>query len=663
MNRKDPNDRSLSLSERSAAFEETIYFENSEIKGPESLPFHLFEKRIGKENASIIKKRTEKNLRRDVEMEPYSFINQDEMHANIANLLDEAVNLNPSLQSLTARGDKRTLRMGGIQPTRLKRESLKLTRALSNDVYKEAIEVICEEMRNGLRDSYPTEKDLKKANVYVTLPKNRNRGDGMMASTGTAGNNLLHNEVLPTMRDNDSAFYYMGKEYTNLHGLRIQQNSGYVNDHDQFCGKWREANVHTPSGVATALSHVFEPDDGFTGMRSRLVTGVPTKTNIPLIIVNAIYMNNLNANLKSIWKATQDEIVDWAVGTNVICTDFAQFEATQEKETRAYVSELLYSEQLRELQDEIDSYNLAYGYVDWLKDPKTGDYGEKTVYGYINRWSDKYLRDEFSPLTSGTGDTALNGKVLGLAAALTYLSFVTNKTPRNLLIDSKDSTGISLAGKEIRNCGDDNATRFADSVSESSYSDGQSMADAYVKALDSIVIYDISIEYPAGYQGLILHQDKVGGIVLRAHLNEAKIILNNTHMENAWNNPVRSDEMIGLYGSYAAYYTSLSNAGWDDADISVYSNLLFKILGGHLTIEKVFEEASIRAEALMIEGNTSQMVIMKAVELLNLNSANDLAWKVTTEQIAEVLTEEEMGEIYIPLPENITSDFTRYVRT
>jgi hypothetical protein len=120
--------------------------------------------------------------------------------------------------------------------------------------------------------------------------------------------------------------------------------------------------------------------------------------------------------------------------------------------------------------------------------------------------------------------------------------------------------------------------------------------------------------------------------------------------------------MIGLYGSYVAYYQSLSNAGWLDEEIKQYSDMLFRILGGHLTVEKVFKEATERAEILMLEGNNAQMVIMKAVELLNLNSANDLAWKVTTEQIAAVLTEEEMGEIFIPLPSNITSDFTRYIR-
>jgi len=658
----DPNDRSLSIEDRSKKFEVFQPFKDSLLKGPESLPFHLFEKKIGKENAALIKKRTEKNLRRSVTMDPYSFITQDEMHSNIANLYDECMDLNPSLISLTTRGDKRTLRMGGIQPTELKRKSLKLERALSNDVYKEAIEVICEEMRSGLADAYPTKDDLVKASVYVTLPKNRNRGDGMNALSGAAGNNMLHNEVLKTLRDTNNPYHYAGQRYTNLHGLRIQQNSGYVNDFGQFCGKHREANIHSLQGDTTEIGYVYEPNDGFSGMRPRLVTGVPTKTNIPLIVVNSIYMNNLNANLKSIWKATQDELVEWGMGEHIICTDFAQFEATQEKETRAFVASLLYSEELRQLQDEIDSYDLAYGYVDWVPNLETGEYEEKTVYGHINRWDNEYLRKQFSPLTSGTGDTALNGKVLGLAAALTYLSFVTNKRPLHLLIDSKDSNGVSLAGKDIRNCGDDNANKFSATLKDSSHNDGQAMADAYVKALDSIVIYDISIEYPSGYQGLIFHQEKVGGIVTSAHLNESKIILNNTHMENAWDNPVRSDEMIGLYGSYVAYYQSLSNAGWLDEEIKRYSDMLFRILGGHLTVEKVFEEATKRAEELMLMGNDAQMVIMKAVELLNLNSANDLSWKVTTEQIAAVLTEEEMGEIFIPLPENITTDFTRYVR-
>ena len=657
----NPNDPSLSNSDRSKAFEKQYNFENSKINGPLSLPYHLFEKTAGKENANVIKKRTEKNLRRTVDMQPYSFINQDEMHANIDEVFDECMSMNQSLISLNVRGDKRTLRMGGIQPTDLKRESLNLERALSNSTYKEAIDVICEEMMSGVTDVYPTKDDLVKASVYVTLPKNRNRGDGMNAATGDIGNNMLHSEVLPTIRDANDPFYYGGVEYTNIHGLRIQQNSGSINSSQEFAGKWRESNLHDPGGESTQISYVYEPDDGYSGMRPRLVTGVPTKTNIPLIVVNSIFMNNLNANLKKIWKATQDELVEWGIGNHLICTDFAQFEATQEKETRAYVASKLYSEKLCALQDEIDAYNLAYGYVDWVVDDK-GKYSEKTIYGYIDRWNNEDLRKAFSPLTSGTGDTALNGKVLGLAAALTYLSFVTNSSPRLLLIESKDENGISIAGKDIRNCGDDNATRFKDSLSLVSGSDGQAMADDYVKSLDSIVIYDISVEYPSGYQGLIFHQDKVGGVVSRAHLNEAKIILNNTHMENGWDNPVRSDEMIGLYGSYVAYYQSLSKAGWLDEEIKQYSDMLFRILGGHLTVEKVFKEATERAEILMLEGNNAQMVIMKAVELLNLNSANDLAWKVTTEQIAAVLTEEEMGEIFIPLPSNITSDFTRYIR-
>lgn len=468
--------------------------------------------------------------------------------------------------------------------------------------------------------------------------------------------------MIPTMlASKDKTFHYENNVDYITTGFRGSPNSiSYSDKTGKFTGKERLAlKFGDRSKKEVHFGTTSDGNDGFIGMRPRHVNAISHTLNIPLMVINSTYTDNLTTQLKSMWKFDIPKLRAKFVGGPMHAIDFAQFEATQPRELRHFIAQRLYSERGLKLTKHIDRMPIAGVYTDF----STGDH-EYDVHNFIiDRFNNDDLAKEFSPLLSGTGDTALMGKVIGTTSQLAHLCRALNKSIDDVMpLGAEDSIAI----RSVINLGDDQANGFK-SIFEEMGANSTQRANILEKHLDSIEnsrYFDNTIEKnPSKIAGIVSHTtdgDHNSNVTGMSH-DIVTLVMNRVFQEQDESSPIRGDEVVGLSEALGVYEESLATA-YESDYIQNVVDLTLEIIGCPYDRNELDAEAAKRKIeiALNIDDNPVLAAQTKAVELLGLSSISELDYKVEKEDLLK-LPDEVLSQLWIALDPALVDNIYDFV--
>jgi hypothetical protein len=633
-----------------------------EIKGVQTVPKHKLNEILGCQECSDNLERVGKKFRRvnaDSRGKPYQpwpWITAEEMYDSCNDHLEELLDIDERLASVLVRGDYSILDIGTAQSVRAKRESLDLPDPLKDELFVECVNRICVEMIRGVEEGLETKEKADAYSPYATFKLNSNRGPGMKCAAQDEGNNALRSEFLPGARKSPDGLYFRAFEVNPIVMAVRRSVAGGSVESGVFRNKLRDSFIHnSTTGDVVHLAKHSEPDDGYQGLRVRLINNVPMVSNVPLMVCNAILMEFLTPQMKTIYKTTPHELIDWGLGGIVACTDFSAFEMTITGQLRQHIWERIYSERAKAVAEHIDRLPIVGAYCSIIDDE------EKTIYWQIDRYNNKDLAEEFSQLLSGTGDTALIGKVVGLASQIRHLILAMDSSVDEIFKIRED--GTSIVSDSCRNTGDDAVINFSKIYEDESKV--KALAIAYAKSLEGKDrLFDLTLEDPKKYIGMIFAYetgvDPITAKTISVSNDLVSMFTNKIMPEQTASSPIRGDHHIGLAGSYHAYKDTLTRGQAMDAEeFDEYFTLLLEVIRAPFDIPELLELAKKR-EAELLE-NPDASVAQIAANLLGLKSVSELDYLVDKEDALEKLPADIRDQLWLPIPADLCQGASNFL--
>lgn len=631
--------------------------------------------------------------------------------ARVDERIDDLEAEDPDYVRLLVDADKRILRTGIMQAGGLKRAESGLRSAYDDDLYMETLKYLLLSMVEGVVKAYPTMDDLQNNAVRVVLPSGRGKGFGFREATngeypdccaGGQADEAMYKNIFPQMLDSqDGIFKFEFEKWAIGSGFRVQP-AGMVMEDGHWTTKLRASQAFPHLGADYVVStKQWEPADGYNGQRVRIINNVPTVINLPLVVLDKVYMKNLPSRLKPVFKRTPEELAVDTIGGTVIDTDFSQFEFTQELKVRKFVADTLYSDRVCALSDNINKLDLAGVYID---DFENADGSTATrVYWEVKRYDNPEMAELFAMLTSGTGDTSLLGKALGATEPATCLIKQLGITPAEFWgYPNKDECFASWA---LRNTGDDCRTlaHVVKEVQKMNDSEFFSWFEKYVTEVKTAGRYDLDVEGEFSGGGKYIGQrayNKDGvspvdpkHVVEYCHVDHIGLVANNILKESSIGTHHRplDTEWISLAGAIEASYRSMVVHGGRHEDYWLHHvSRMLDISGCPASMEEIFKNAETQEFALTAAGGIPwetielllkkgpdelspeeeaildgkrQEVTLQIMEHFKLKDADEMIWQVTPAEIEEVFGTMALRLIFVLVPDELTRDLTRFINT
>lgn len=689
------------------------------IYGPFMEPKSKFEERYGNDAVANLDRKLKTHGHRKNEGYQCSSWNDpvgvlDRVESSIDQLLSE----DEKYAALLSRPDVRLLRTGVIQAGGLKRDSLGLKSAWADPLYVETVETILLCLMEGVVKMYPTESDLQNAILTVRIPSGRGKGLGWRNATdglysdcaaGWEADESIQKIIFPKMKSSkEGIFMFEHDNSAIISGYRVQP-PGMVDDgNGHLVTKWRASQVFPNVGADyIVMSEQWEPADGYSGMRIRLINNVPMIVNMPLVVVDKIFMTNLVDRLKPIFKRTAEELATDTIGNTVLDTDFGQFEFTQELNVREFVATKLCSERVANLDSHINKLDLCGAYVDQMNESpqarkgneKKDDNDESRVWWTIPRFNDPSIAALFAVLTSGTGTTSILGKVLGAAEPATNLVRTLNMKPREFwgYPGKKDC----LATRILRNTGDDCRTLAGVVRDEGITPDFRKWFESYVNETKTANRYDLDVEGENEGGGKYIGQQAYNKdgvcptdpdhVVEFCHTSHISLCVNNLMKESTIDSHHRplSTEWQSMAGAIDASHRSMvDHGGRDEGYWSHHVERMLSLSDCPSTVEEIFmnaeEERIILLQNSQLESEVmrkllkkpkdeltieekeildqcKQQLVMEVVEHFGLKNADEIVWKLNADDIEREFGATALSLLFITIPHELTKDIRRFI--
>lgn len=684
---------------------------NHRIYGPRMYSESQFRKKYSDEEVDTLKRKSKTHGFRSNEGYRCSSWNDPKsVKARVEARIDDLEQEDPEYVRLLVDADKRILRTGVMQAGGLKREESGLRSAYQDELYMETLKYLLLSLMEGVVKAYPNESDLRNNSVRVVLPSGRGKGFGFSEATdglypdccsGGAADEAMYKVVFPKMSDSDDGIFMFEKSRWPIGtGFRVQVPGMVLDDSGHWTTKLRASQAFPHVGADYVVpTKQWEPADGFNGQRVRLINNVPTTINLPLVVLDKIYMKNLPKRLKPVFKRTPEELTEETIGGTVIDTDFSQFEFTQELETRSYVAETLYSDRVVELSACINKLDLAGVYID---DFESVDGSSATrVYWDIERYDDPELAKLFAMLTSGTGDTSLLGRALGATEPATCLIAKLGMSPAEFWgYPGKEECMASWA---LRNTGDDcrSLTHVVKKVMNMTDSEFYKWFESYVTEVKTARRYDLDVEGEHSGGGKYIGQraynvdgkSPIDGshVVEYNHVDHIGLVANNIFKESAIGTHHRplDTEWISLAGAIEASYRSMVVHGGRHEDYwQHHVQRMLSISGCPASVDEIMINAeqqelalsnaggvpwevvevllqrdpdSLSVEESAILDSKRQEVTLQVMEHFRLKNPDEMIWQVTPAEIENAFGTGVLRLLFVLVPDELTKDLTKFI--
>jgi hypothetical protein len=681
------------------------------VEGAESMPKSVFAKRYSQDATDNFERKLRTHGARVYEgYQTNSFNDPALVQSNVERMFDELVDLDPSNAGLLVRPDYRMLRVGTIVPGGTIRDKNGLKSAAADEVYMEHLEVVLLCFMEGVVKRFGTLENAAKSVIRASLPLDRGKSTGFrMATDGefpdfTAGpdaNFAMRDIIFPKMVEHpDGIFMYEHIVAENAVGYRAQNPTVKKLDDASYITKWRYSLAFGTDHKAHEATH-WEPSDGYGGMRIRLINNISTVKQLPLVVVDKIFMGSLTTRMKTILKATPEEIASESIGGTCIDTDFGQFEFTQEDVVRTFIATMLFSDRVKALLEDIDDQDVIGAYVDDLEN-HTGETA-KNIFWAINKRGNKDVRERFSVLLSGLGVTSLYGKALGLAEIGTIFG-------RSLGIDARTFWGYP--GKDecpatllVRNCGDDNRSlahhvRRGDvSHNKGSYHkwfeshlDHINNDNRFIMSVEGIGLGGGSYIGIRNYNKNGIDPTDPDHEVEFSHVSHSRMISNIIQKENTIGSAHRPSELefTSLHGALESAYRSMVLSGGREEEFWKKNvDVVLDLISCPLGYEEIEEEAANEAEMLVhqtvdqenlmkllrkpyreltrdehhIIAMSRGVIVLMVMEHYQLKNADEIIWQVDRDDIRRDFGDVVFSALFLLIPDSLTKDVTRFINT
>jgi hypothetical protein len=632
--------------------------ETIKIFGPECLPRHLMTKKIGKNGMKYLTG-VEKRLQRDIYRNPYPWIDTDQMFINQLAHVEELMDLDPRFAALYSHTGKVQQNVGVTVSTQYSRKVKDLMDPLDNELFMRCINLICDELLIGARRGI--------ANGFmprVTIKRNSGRGHGADFATGEDAARWTHEVMIPEMLASDrGVFHYMDDETFIALNCRLQLNSLSQKD-GTYVGKQRVSlkfQDRKDKFVVGSLTH--DGNDGFIGVRGRHVNAVSHTINIPLMVVNAIYMDTLTEQLKKIWKFDIPRLSEKFVGGAFHCIDFESFESTQPKALRHYVARRLYSDDVVRVTENVDNASIVGVHTDFPSGKEPHDYD--VFYWLIDRANNPTIAEEFSPLLSGTGDTALLGKVLGTASQLMHLSNALDMAPEKIFV--LDGGANTIAARSCANLGDDQGNGFRDIEAKQGWtkSERTKILDRHIDSIEQMNIFKNTLEInPGKIAGAVAWGKDLNDIhsdIEAFTLDPVTFAINSVFQEQDYTSPLRADPIFGLAERMKVYgETLIPYIGQEK--FSFLAEKVLEIVGWEGDAPSLIKAGEQRAEEMLNDPALNEMATAQALaaQFLGLKNVGELDYVPTREEIL-TLPKELLTKLWISIDSKLLENPTRFI--
>lgn len=675
----------------------------------ECMPESAFTKLYGEPATNNFKRKTSTHGFRTYEnYSSHTFNDPEGVQHRVLSRFDELISLDPANASLIVRPDKRILRTGTIVPGGIMRDKYGLKSAADDAIYFDNLKYICLSMMEGVVLAYRDLDTLRASSIRVSLPLDRGKGTGFEYATGGEYNDFcagpdanfaMSNIVFPAMLAHaDGIFMYENIVAPNATGYRCQNPTIQHVDTGEYHTKWRYSVAFDQNFVLRECTH-WEPSDGDMGMRVRLINNVSTVKQLPTVVVDKIFMSNLPKRLKTILKATPEQLAAECIGGTVVDTDFGQFENTQEEITRTYIAKTLFSDRIRELIMSIDNQDLIGCYIDDLN--SSDGSSAQRLYWRIRKSASKEVQKKFDVLLSGIGVTTVYGKILGMAEIGTIFC-------RSLGHNAKDFWGYP--GKEscpasilIRNCGDD-CRSLAHHVRAGDVNHDKGTYHKWFEAHFDHILNDK--RYVMDVEGLetgggsyigqrVYNVDGMSPanpdhVVGQCSVSHSRYLANSIQKESTIGSKFRPEslEMTSLYGSIeSAYRSMVVHGGHEESFWHANTELMLDLIGINATVDQIRIAAEEEEKFLMSQLGSWEMLVpilkkkqaditkeestilemsrglitQQLMKFYSLKNPDELIWNVEREKIIGDFGEVVFSCLFLLLPEKLTADLSRFI--
>lgn len=652
------------------------------IPGANSVPRHIFEKTIGKGCYSVMEKKVNKFARFQPRYRSFSWTDNDAIYERTLETAFDLDDIDDRASSSLSHGAYRQQGVGVIPPTKAKREALGLKDPMDDpqtvggqhfdSLYRECLDAITDCMLEGPMLAFGKQA-LKSARAHVVVKKTSMKGAPKCWHGSDASTTFQKDVLLQMMDSKEGLFTFAYKDdYFVTVGERAQEARMIMQD-QSYVPKYRDAAIfRNKEDNGVVLGKTYDPD-AHVGKRVRHVFNMPMITNMALMTVNAFLTDYISPKMEKIFKHTPDSMQD-LVGSVVHCTDFSAFDTTVPTNVRHYVAEKLYSKEVADIAKAMDRYPIAGVYTDGTKD-------EVQPYFYIIDRTDPLIAEQFSPLTSGTGDTAVMGKVLGFGDQLRRICLLADMTPRKALAVGDPNDLECLAVKAARNQGDDAATMI-DPIAYAIDEKRETVALRHVELMETHKLFDVELEVPGkmiGYK--IWTNDYTTGECWAVTHDVTAMHANNAFREHGYNSPLRADEVVGLSSSIRTYESTLRPVMGADLDAFIdrllyVTDCPYDLDTLHIEADRRMESPEAYIEAKYAEGvddsdgyniddvddsRKADYARVKLAELFNLSKPDELDWKISRKELIENSPKELLDHIAIIIDPKLTTDATKFL--
>lgn len=655
------------------------------IKGAKSVPRHIFEQLNGQGCYTVLMKKVAKFSRKQSRYKAFSFAENDDIYDRMLETAFDLDDIDPRASSVLGHGAYRQQGVGVIPPTAHKRKMLQLPDPFQDkqtvggktydSLYLECIDVIAECLKEGVRQQFGD--NLEEAIAHVVVKKTSMKG-APKCWHGSDASTTFQKDVLRVMYDSKEGLYTFAykDDFIITIGERAQDAKMIVDEKGNYVPKYRSSAVFrqkADDGVVFADTY---DGDGIVGKRMRHVFNMPMITNMVLMTVNSFYIDNMSAKMRMIFKHTPESIQSLA-GQYVHCTDFSGFDTTIPPEVRHYAADRLYSKEAAQVAKDMDRYPISGVYTEHNASAPEGE-RDIPIFYYIDR-SDPAIAAQFSPLSSGTGDTALMGRVLGLADQLRRTCLLVNKTPSDVMSVGNPDDTKCLGAQAMRNQGDDAAT-IIDAIAKAMGMDRKKVSYMHYDVMQKTKIFDIDLERPGKMIGyLFWSPDPLEFPVWAVSNDPVAMLSNNIFREHGYNSPLRSDEYVGLAGSLSLYEQTCRPVMGDDFDAFV--DRLLYVIDCPLSHSEIIEEGERRladpetyirakyAEGIddaddidnVDDSMKADYAKAKLAQLFNLKNPDELDWKVDRRDLIDKAPKELLDHIAIIVDPKLTTNARKFL--
>jgi hypothetical protein len=655
--------------------------------GPNSVPKHILEDTIGKGCAKVLVRKVNAFKRFKSKYTAFSWIDNDTVFDNLNHARFDLEDIDPRFPSVVTHGAFRQQGVGVIPPTAPARRELGLIDPDDDkqviegveidSLFNECLDLVIDELRLGpILAEQAQGSDLR---AHVVIKKTSMKGHPMCYTGQAASVDFSRDVLVPMYNSKEGPYTFAFKDdyYITL-GSRDQAAKQKFKDGEWSTSYKLGARFDRKDGNEVYMAPMYDPDEHI-GNRVRHVANVPMVVQLPGMTANAFVFDNLTPKMQMILKHTPDSL-QTVIGNIVHATDFSSFDKTILRKSRNRFYERMYSSDNATLAKQIDRYPFAGVYTEHDATQGNED-GTIPIFYLIDRTRDD-LAELFSPLASGTGDTALIGKTIGTANLLRVLSILTNTHPKKIIAAGDPNAIDCLAAQAIRNSGDDSLT-IIDPIAKFAGVKPEEMAKRHVHLLENQSLFDLSLEVPAKFIGYVFHaDDSVTGRCWAVTHDVTSLFANNVFREHGFDSPLRSDEVVGLSRSILAYRSTLDPVMPQESDRLVKTLLDVvecpydegslhqegterlenpeKYLNRRVNEELVEEDDDWDLESVSDELK-AEYARTKLAEFFGLAKPDELDWKIEKKRLIEESPPELLQYIAIVVDPKLTTGVSKFL--